>query len=541
MKQLANRWICLVFLSLILISGCISTLQDRNITETSKDSQQLSLSTGSKINLITTDISSTGGIISINKPNEPLNGFTIEIPKGAYNNTTSFEISYKKIKNSTFSTIVNPISPLISIDNGGNYSDVPMIVTIPVNIPDGQFAMVFSYDSKEGITDALPLVKSNSTTITIITRHFSSFFVSSIDRNLLWSLSPDTGFRPGIDTWQIMNYGTVLSPGGACSGISITELWYYLVKKIKENKPPLYGLYDSTNGHVGTPNRWQDDVAAIVLTSQVQYDYEQDSFDISKQQFLSDSDLYLEFVNALQVIHNPQLLSMWSAQKGHLVIVYRAENNKLFIADPNFPNDTQRSIDLQNGEFSQYGEFTNYSFFSLKALESSFVLSERWKCFERNGASKCFWDPYPSFIVELQEYYPWNQCQGVLSSDPFVFRTKSLELDTSVDTIRKVAFCPHILNEEYVIYKNDQKVASTDIPLDYGENVIGIYRIIPPDDKGNYIWGGFVYVTVVRSDARKENNPSCFQTLDYESNFGNIPDLCVGAISKGYSNQGYSN
>ncbi|MGB2983543.1 MAG: hypothetical protein WBC63_06755, partial [Candidatus Bipolaricaulia bacterium] len=56
--------------------------------------------------------------------------------------STRFDISYTPIVG-TIAPNVDPITPLITVDNGGDFADGAMTVTIPVTIPAGYFAMGF--------------------------------------------------------------------------------------------------------------------------------------------------------------------------------------------------------------------------------------------------------------------------------------------------------------------------------------------------------------------------------------------------------------
>ena len=96
----------------------------------------------------------------------------LQIPPNSYPNTRAFKVSSAPITGNTFKN-VNPISPMITIDNGGGYSEELMQVKIPVKIPDGHFAMGFLYDSKKGTLEAMLLVEEDANSITVATRHFS--------------------------------------------------------------------------------------------------------------------------------------------------------------------------------------------------------------------------------------------------------------------------------------------------------------------------------------------------------------------------------
>ncbi|MDD5591616.1 MAG: hypothetical protein PHY18_06825, partial [Dehalococcoidales bacterium] len=139
-----------------------------------------SINLGAEVDLTTQSIPSSGGVIVVDKPGDPLDGMKLDVPAGAYSDSRSFEISYAPIKGHDFNEYFNPISPMITVKNGGEYSEELMMVTIPVTIPDDSFAMAFYFDAATGKLEGIPLVDETPNSITIATRHFSSFLISLI-------------------------------------------------------------------------------------------------------------------------------------------------------------------------------------------------------------------------------------------------------------------------------------------------------------------------------------------------------------------------
>ena len=130
---------------------------------------------------------------------------------------------------------------MITVDNGGGYSDELMYVKVPVKVPEGYFAMGFLYDEKTKQLEGMPLVASDANSITVATRHFSSFFISMIEKALL-KKDIDSGFCPGIDDWQFTNYGSYIAPGGHCEGQSLSAMWYYCTQSRRQGCMPLRAL-----------------------------------------------------------------------------------------------------------------------------------------------------------------------------------------------------------------------------------------------------------------------------------------------------------
>ena len=81
------------------------------------------ITTGPKVDLASQSVDSSGGTIAVSIPGDPLDGFVIDVPTNSYPNSRTFKVSSAPITNQTFGDDINPVSPMISVDNGGGYSD----------------------------------------------------------------------------------------------------------------------------------------------------------------------------------------------------------------------------------------------------------------------------------------------------------------------------------------------------------------------------------------------------------------------------------
>ncbi|MCJ7654192.1 MAG: hypothetical protein MUO97_02635, partial [Dehalococcoidia bacterium] len=231
------------------------------------------ITVGPEIEVATKTIGTSGGTITVDKPGDPLNGFQIEVPSDAYKETKTFKVSSAPIQNHTFGQYFKPLSPLITVENGGGYADKMMLVKIPVKIPKGHYAMGFFYDEKNGRLEGMPVVSIDGDSITVATRHFSRMSICDIDPTTSRNVT-DSGFRVGSggDNWQLPNEGSFISCG-SCVGMCATAQWYYEEKALK-GAPRLYGYYDNNGNEPKTPGLWQDDSLAKRLVDEVQVDYE---------------------------------------------------------------------------------------------------------------------------------------------------------------------------------------------------------------------------------------------------------------------------
>ena len=341
---------------------------------------------GEEVEVTTETIGIEGGTITVSKPGDPLDGLTIEVPAGTYSETKNYEISYRPIISHKFGNDFNPLTPLITIDNGHEFSSEVVTIKIPVKIPDPEndFAMAFYYDENTGELEGMPLIAQEPNSITVATCHFSNFAVVYAKVQELKGLALDTDFKHGIDDWQFKNYGSYVADSGQCSGQSVAALYYYIVKKKREGKPYLYGLYDNNgNSEHKTPTLQWDDELAYKLCSVIQreksFDTELKKKSYKLQLIKGDIYTYLCFAYTLKKTGKPQYVSVnrWENENtpdkkhyGHALIVYKKSGRTMlngrevdifYVSDPNFPykpgNPTEENkivFDFETLKFEPY-------------------------------------------------------------------------------------------------------------------------------------------------------------------------------------------
>lgn len=313
----------------------------------------------------TMSVPQSGGSITVDDSTSEIDGFAIVVPENAYPKDKQFEISTTQIKDSNFLSNFQPITPLITIDNGHEFADEPMTVTIPIEKTDEQFAMGFYYDKKTGELEGIPFSDLSNDSITLVTCHFSDILVAVTDREALMSLEIDTGFVPGYDDWQFANYGSWIAPGGHCAGQAISMTWYFTEKYQGAGERRLYGRYDNNKYGYGTIDFQDDDSLGYRFASVIQAAISFDSYSRTFQKYVVNRDAYdtyCAFAFSMQMTGEPQYLSIRgnytkdgkTSNVGHAITVYKIDKGVLYVADPNTPGQGNRTIAFGNNSFANY-------------------------------------------------------------------------------------------------------------------------------------------------------------------------------------------
>ena len=317
------------------------------------------LALGKRQAILSGTIPPSGGALIVQQPGNAVNGLQITVPADAYQDDVAFEVSVRPIKKHRLGADFNPATSLIRIDNGHAFSADPVVVEIPIQIADDEFALAFFYDERSGTLEGIPLVALTGDKITVLTHHFSDIVVSKVKRALLDGSVVDTGFVPGIDDWQFINYGSFIAQGGHCAGQSLSAMWYYYEKRLSAGERPLYGRFDNNNSGFGTIDFQWDDSWGYRLSSTVQREQWDRGRGVSSYLgAVNDSVTWYSFVYALRLTGEPQYVSIGryeadnegkQARRGHALIAYRIEGDKVWVADPNYPGQADRAIRYEKG------------------------------------------------------------------------------------------------------------------------------------------------------------------------------------------------
>lgn len=507
---------------------------------------------GQKVDIASQTIGPSGGTIVVTRPGDPLDGFIIDVPPAAYAGDRTYKVSSSPITRQTFGSDINAISPMITVDNGGGYSGVMMYVRVPVKVPEGNFAMGFLYDEKTKQMEGMPMVASDAGSVTVATRHFSSFFISMIE-NALLKKDIDSGFRPGIDDWQFTNYGSFIAPGGHCEGQSLTAMWYYCTQP-DGNGACLNGRYDNNGENPATPALWQDDLLGYRFCSVVQAESKlqfardfwtqiagkqwqliNNKWELKDVPGIGDENIYNLFAYTIRATGEPQEVVIWSnAGGGHSMIVYKIVGNALYIADPNYPGNTDRKVIFYSGEgkFKPYNSGSNKkeieagkgkSYEEIQFSGKSTIvpwdkLAQFWGDFKNKttGTGK-----FPQYILNVVDE------QGAITplTDGFITAKKSLVVQSNSNMIG--IFC----------YRGGEKLTFDNkgaIELNPGDNKLGFWVVGKVGNDWEYV--DFKYFNVKYEGECNTPPPAKIlailqKTTTFKCELLNLPTTIVGSGS----------
>ncbi len=500
----------------------------------------VSMGLGGQIQVVEAESVGTGGhTIRVNRPDSPLHGMEITVPEGSYPEETYFSVSYRPIESYSGDPNFQPVTPLITIANGGTYSDRVISVKIPVEIQDGFHYMAFYYDEDTGRLEGIPELDHDDHSLTIATRHFSNILINRMVWSIFLSDYPiESGFEVGKDNWQFSNDGTYLEPDGLCNGMTIAAMHYYREKrKGKEKRQPLFGLYNN-----GTPGFTRDDDQAIKLCSTIQ-NWGIDSpflywLDLHKKK--NDTWTYFMFIHALLLTGRPQYVAIFADSdnmtkgSGHAMVVYKRHGSALYVADPNLPNDSDVKIEFQwsssdndtnsLGHFmpfvsswntgSQHTDFKEVNYVGYTALLDHRDVKDLWDELDKKSVP---WNSYDA--TYLTEEYPSYRMVVVREDGTTEPLTSSYRTTAQTLTIKIITdnFTPRITSENGTCTADD----TCQLPLNPGHNKIGIFIEAYVDSRLSprkyWTWTDFKYYDIYLDEGEQENQEESVVTFQDHS------------------------
>lgn len=378
----------------------------------------------------------------MDKPGDPLDGLTIEVPAGTYTEDRTFVISSATIESHTFGPALDPVTPLVSVDDGGGGAAQVMLVSIPLELEAEEFAKGYIYDKVTGWLEEAPTVEATKDQNTSAVPHFSPLVWSKGSTLRMEELAKDgllSGFRPGVDDWEFPNDGSVIAPDGHSMGQCQSAYWYYISKKRGERAQPLYGLYDN-NGGAKTPGLWQDDSYGYRLASRLQVEKDWKGFNkVFYNANTKDKEVWLDIANCIYETRFPALLTVFpdedSFSGGLTLLAYRIEGDRVYVVDPNFPGAANRYVKYKDGWFDAYVSGPTASNATLKptiysvvrrscsiAVYDKALMDRLWLEFQEGIIG---WDKFPAYGLQV---YDENKKENVDLSSSYQASWEKLQI-----------------------------------------------------------------------------------------------------------------
>ena len=311
---------------------------------------------GKSISLSVQETSSDGKTMTVDSPDSRLDGMTLQVPPDSYGSGITFDFHETEILSHPFGDLFEPITPLITIDNGHEFAKQPMTLTIPISKADDEFAMGFYYDRETGTLEGIPFTELTNESITLLTSHFSEIIVSKVKTDRIMD-DVDTGFNPGMDDIQAPNIGSVLEPKGHCAGQTFANIVYY--KNHKAGRAgwdaPLSDRFDNVTPDKTLAFFW-DDALVIRLSSAIHrhHAWFWNTPSPLTQQYKEaiaddDRDTFYAFAYSMALTGLPQMMYIKGIEPGttstsaHAILAYGIAGTDILVCDPNFPG-SERSV-----------------------------------------------------------------------------------------------------------------------------------------------------------------------------------------------------
>jgi hypothetical protein len=301
------------------------------------------------------------------------------------------------------------------------------------------------------------------------------------------------------------------------------------VERHLKGEAQLNGRYDSCTLPEGNSTRGfsLDDDVATRLVSIIQKSIHGNDFwevidkiDTAGARLTPDEQQFYAMVAAIVYTGEPQELSLWSSTKraGHVVVCYKIDKGKFYVADPNYIGDESKFVSFTNQTFDSYrsaenandarqGNLTVYNRISFVGQTSLYrwdLMGPLWTEMESGTIGRTRFPHYALRVTERdQTGAVTDEYELDLLNDHNTTRS-SLEVSLDAD-----------FEGELVVYKyaggTPSEQSSTTVTLDPGENLIGyLVRGKPTEDNpdGAWFWVGFEWVTAVYTGPEPEPEPT---------------------------------
>ncbi len=360
---------CIIMMMSSLFSGCDSgnplSLQDA-LTGVAG-----TITTGPWTQAADASLPPGGGTVTVSNSGHPVTGLTITVQEGSYNTPQRYVVSYAEITGHKLGPSFNPVSPMISIDNGGGFSETFIRVRIPLTVSADRPVMAFYYDPQTGEIEGIMTLSRTTEFLEIAVRHFSLIVVSEYHKDWLIQGGGYTSlFDPAVNGWSFVNEGTYPRNGGNCAGMSIGAAYFF---KNFTASVSIRSHFDNDQLWFQTPSLWQDDAGAHKFVTAIQ------ALSNSSQRWLSNNNVttllavpaeesFWNLLYAMVMTNQPQPLYLDkrndAAAPAHMILaigyVITPTEATIRVYDPNFPGLTGEIVYSLTGKaFHPYTSAAN--------------------------------------------------------------------------------------------------------------------------------------------------------------------------------------
>ncbi len=539
----------LLLISLIVLLSCkkneVGNTEDPAPVTTDNTQSLTNMVTGAPVQVATVPIGSTGGSIKIAKPGTPVDGMEIAIPAKAYASGQNFKVSYSEIKSHNLGTNFNPVSPMITVTSDLGYSSELMSITIPIKITTGQIPLGFYLDDTTGKLEGIPVLSYTANSVTLLTRHFLSanklkkgelnlkagttstgganIVISSISESILNGMPIiASGFKPGTDDWEFVNYGSYIAPGGHCAGQNMAAMWYYYEKKASEGK--LFNKFSDN------PKLWHDNARGYRFCSVIHQDLVGnglvttlfDKYIDRNQEF--DKLKLLTIAGAMLVTGEPQGIGIYyqdgtkadgtPTYAGHDLICYQASVSagKLYISDPNTPG-TEQFIEFANNKFKPYlaklkggapaTPFPYVTYYAKTAYIEWNKIGKRWDEVLNNTIGTVAPNLFPAYTIWAKSGAGFELKDGtVMTKDSLLTNVVCPTAEVFYNIQNQKLIGMYVFNQNGIRIDKALNKYTSLVKLTPGLNKLGYcvigWRSISKDINGNYddLFVDFKWITV---------------------------------------------
>ena len=364
-----------------------------------------------ELSVVTQSIGTGGGTIAVTTPASALNGFSITVPRNALTTATTFIVTSSPIP--TLPASIVPASPVIGLDGPLTRLDSAMTIRLPgTRVGTAVLGAYLLTDDNQLVP--IPTHSSDATSVTVLMRQLTPPVVPvaavrqagttgmrSRIRLILanWQMPTGgtftTGFRIGVNNIAASNGGSTWEPGGFCAGSSVLNgVWFRVGRVAARTQFPTLLSNAETPGWLIA-----DQLSPVIrLATALQGSYGPNLFTTGffKQFYDQSHKTTWENVSrSIALFQEPVYLAIRSNAGGHAIVAYKVDltGQRIFVADPNFPDDTNRVM--------QYRSTTQKfdSFPSAQSLQSGQSFYDRFA-----DATWFFREEAPTIATTINEY-----------------------------------------------------------------------------------------------------------------------------------------